>query len=511
MKWNPHVVAGCPGDIPKIRGDAKIAVLRRSLTRGATRFLACAAALAASAVLAAAPAAAADAGTCQGGLVRTLGGAHAVTRVPIGDVASLRQRLPDLEASIRAVVGKDPTLGPVVAEALIAAIRDGSGIVERPMLRNEAVHWMAYQASPGQYDAISPACLRLERKYEAYEITVEVPGPEPVAQAPTCVLTATRNCVAGNATFTVDLRGSSPGAQVTLATGGQPAVAIGGPGESWTVPDPGPFELDAVFTVRAQGAPAPARTARIFRFLMPKICGNVAYLGEDPSRTIAPEAAAASCEKSVSVDRCVPVVPPPPPVAPPVALCEPGWIARPFLFAFFPTGDDAERDIVLPTGPARESFTLDRGYGIGGSLERRLGPVLGLEGAAMFGRGDSEFELDNGSATARDSHPTTFYALTFGPNFHLLGCAGADLYLGPFLGYGGFADPNYWAFGHHFAANFDARFLWGAQIGLDVPFRADGPWAFHGGLRYMKLSQDTDAGSMRVDPLLLEVGLAYRF
>ena len=187
------------------------------------------------------------------------------------------------------------TLGRIPADelrALIAAIRDGSGIIERPMQRDEAVHWMAYQSRPGQYDAISPACLRLERHYEAFEITVEVPGPEPVAQAPTCVVTATRNCEAENATFTVDLRGSSPGAQVTLATGGQPAVAIGGPGESWSVPDPGPFALDAVFTVRAQGAPAAARTARVFRFVMPKICGNVAYLGEAPSRTIAPAAAA---------------------------------------------------------------------------------------------------------------------------------------------------------------------------------------------------------------------------
>jgi hypothetical protein len=64
---------------------------------------------------------------------------------------------------------------------------------------------------------------------------------------------------------------------------------------------------------------------------------------------------------------------------------------------------------------------------------------------------------------------------------------------------------------HRFVASFDRRFLWGAQLGLDVPFSGAGPWGFHGGLRYIDLSQDTDAGSLKVDPLLVELGLSYRF
>ena len=465
----------------------------------------------ANAAVSASPVSTVSSDLCPGGRVQRLGGSHAVTRQPIVDAANLRQRLPELEASIRTVIAKDPTLGPAVADALIAAIRDGSGITERPMQRDEAVHWMAYQSKPGTIDAIAPVCLRLERAYEAFEITVETLDPAQVAQAPNCAIVATRSCTEASPTFAVSTRGSSPGARVTMAAGDRPVAAVGGPAESWTVEDPGPYELDATFTVKAQGSPAPARTARVFRFLMPKVCGNLAYLGEAERKTIGAAGPAATCEKSVRVERCAPVVAPPAPQAVVADLCEEDrWALRTFLFGYFPTGGELERDILLSTGPARESFEIDDGYGVGVAVERRLGPVLGLEGAALFGRGETSYELDNGSAVGEDSHNANFFAFTFGPNFHLLGCGGVDLYVGPFLGYGGFADPNYWVFDHHFAASLDGRFIWGGQIGLDVPFGAS-RWGFHGGMRYLDLSQDTDAGSIKVDPLIVEIGLAYRF
>lgn len=485
----------------------------RSLALVACRSLPLVLTLALASGLALAAPAAAQPLPCNGPWIQTLAGPHAVTGVPIADVADLRRRLPDLEAGIRGVVTSDPSLGPVVADALIAAIRSGTGIAERSMRRDEPLHWMAYQPRPNSIEKISPACLRLKRSYDAFEFTVEIPDPVSTAGAPTCAISAVRNCAVANPAIALDLRDSSPGARVTMQANGRAAVAVGGEGAALTVPDPGPYDLDATFTVRAQGGPTPARTARVFRFLMPKICGNLAYLGEAASRTIAPAGAALTCEKSVRVNRCEPLAAPPPVFEPePVAdLCEAGWIARPFLFAFSPTGDDQRRDIVLPTGPAREKFSLDRGYGLGIAVEKRYGPVFGLEGAVMFGKGDSDYEINNGVAKDSDSHATTFYAFTLGPNFHLLGCSGTDLYIGPFLGYGGFADPNYWAFDHHFAATFDGDFVWGAQIGLDVPFGGDGPWGLHAGVRYFDLSQETDAGTLEVDPLLVTLGLSYRF
>ncbi len=470
-----------------------------------------------SAALLVAPAAAAT-GPCEGHWVRILGGPRAVTRQPLGDLASLRRRLPQLEASINIVVTKDPSLGPVVAAALIEEIRSGSGIIERSMKRDEAILWMAYQPKPNRFDIIPPACLRLARSYPAFEITVAIPDPEPVAEPANCAVSATRSCTPERPTLNIDIRGTSPDARVTFAAGDQPAVEVGGTGASRVVADQEPYDLDAVVTVRAEGAPRPARTARVFRFLIPKICGNLAYLGEAASRTIAPEGEPLSCEKSVRVSRCEPVVAPiPPPVEereplPPVAdRCLDCWVARGFLFASFPTGTEQRRDILLPDGPAWERFKLGNGFGLGGSLERRFGPVVGLEGALLFGRGKSDYRLKDLRLTRTDSPKATFSALTLGPNFHLLGTGGADLYVGPFLGFGGYTDLDYRVGDRRFRTQFDRRFLWGAQIGLDLLFSANGPWGFHGGLRYIDLSQDTDVGSIKIDPLLTEVGLFYRF
>jgi hypothetical protein len=219
--------------------------------------------------------------------VQSLAGPHAVTRAPLDDVADLRRRLPELEAAIRTVLTGDPTLGPVVADGLIAAIRNGVGITERPMQCDEAVRWMAYQPRPGQIEAISPACLRLKRSYDAFAITVEIPEPTPSAAMRACAVSAERDCAAADPVIRVDLSGSGPSARVSKVAGDRPEVELSGAGETLSVPDPGPYDLEAVFTVRAEGSPAPARTARVFHFLMPKLCGNLVDLGEPTSQPAA--------------------------------------------------------------------------------------------------------------------------------------------------------------------------------------------------------------------------------
>ena len=463
---------------------------------------------------------------CSGPYITRLAGPHAVTHQSIADLAALKQRLPQLEASIRAVVARDPSLGPAVAEALFAAIRSGSaGIQEGMLRRDEKLIWMAYQPMPGQIEAIPSACLRLDRDYPAFAISVAIAAPEVPAPRPVCALTATRNCEARNPTIRVDLAGSSSGARVSLTTADRPPTPVGtgegGQASGFDVADPGPYDLEALFTVKVPGPRATPRQARVFRFLMPKVCGNLAYLGEGPGQPMPGESqspAGAGCERSVRVERCprptdsTDSTPPPPPARLPSASCEDdSWTARFFLFGLFPTGEDQQRDLRLASGPAHERFGLANGYGLGASLERRFGKVLGAEAAAHFGSADSEYQLESGAGSGKSNHRANFYALTAGVNFHLLECGGADLYIGPFLGYGGLADPNFWVLDHHFRASFDGRFLWGAQLGLDLPFRPEGAWGFHAGLRYFDLSQDTDAGSFAIDPLIAEGGLAYRF
>ena len=92
---------------------------------------------------------------------------------------------------------------------------------------------------------------------------------------------------------------------------GRTVTEVNGTGERFSWPDPRSADTDVTFTVKVQGAPAPAQTAQTYRFLMPKVCGNIAYLGEGPERTVSAAGAPQSCEDSVSLDRCVPTAPAP--------------------------------------------------------------------------------------------------------------------------------------------------------------------------------------------------------
>ncbi len=460
-------------------------------------------------------------GLCTGkSRVTRLAGPHAVIRTPIKDVAALRSRLPELEASLRAVVGRDPELGPPVADALIAALRSGGGeITERKMQRQEEVRWMAYQPSPGQFEAITPACLRLSRDYDAFEILVEVPDQVRPAPAPVCNIRAQRSCGTTNPVFQVDISGSSPNARVSYSSGGGSSDARVS-GQSFTVPDDQP-NAAVTFTVQAEGPGQPARTARVYRFLMPKICGNLAYLGQGVDRTLEPAGPAQTCRKSsATLPACRTPEPEPPPATSEIdtggddipEACEGGWTVRPFVFGYRPNKADFDRPIDLNGQEVNESFTLDDGLGLGASVEKRFNSWLGWEVAAMAGRGDSEYKIERGATISEsDHHTVNFYAVTTGPNFHLGGCSAVDAYIGPFIGYGGFGDPNYWAYDHHFAATFDGDFVWGGQVGLDFPGFGEHNWGWHTGLRYIDLDQETDAGEFEVNPFIFEVGVTFQF
>lgn len=529
--------------------------------------------------LAATPAWAADDDPCSGRRVRSLGGAHAVLRAPLGDLEDLQKRLPELEAGMREMIAEDPSLGAGAADALIAAIRAGA-VGERKLDRNEAMQWMVYQPKRGELARIAPPCVELKRDYDAFEITVEVPEPVPVAANDArCELAVTRHCQHTDPTITLDLTGSSSGAAAWRA--GQQLTAEG---SRWAIADPAPCSLEQTFTVTAAGTPPPPHTARVYRFLIPKVCSNLAYLGEAPRKVLAAAGPPATCEKTVTAAQCEPwgeasvdpqTIEVHDPVAvrattwsdcvvtaeathrgvaTPIALDDSGqgtytpetacwgetgheirveianaagsgtkataslevrphdWTLRAGLAHYAPRDGEQERDISLvfaPTG--REQYEVDSGFGLSLALEKRLNGRWGIEGAALFGRTETSYELTAGGETGEDDHNANFYAFTVGPNLHLLQCKAADLYVGLFAGYGGLADPNYWVFGHHFHADLSGEFVWGAQIGVDVPFSPSSRWGFHAGARYFALEQETDAGKFDVDPLIVQAGLSYRF
>jgi hypothetical protein len=534
-----------------------------------------------------APAKAADtaAAQCKGHWVRALGGSHSVTHKPVKDLADLQKRLAEFEPGWRDLIGRDASLEPGVADALIAAIQSGQGVVDRNVYRKEEVQWMAYRPAPKKLDVIAPPCIDLKKDYAALEIDVEIDDPMPtVASAPpNCAITATRQCEHENPMIALDLTGSDANPKVTVAAAGQSPSDVALAGTTGTVADPAPYSSDLTFTVEVT-APMPAeRWGRVYRFLLPKTCGNLAYIGPGEKKQL-PTTVPASCTKSATVAQCKPwcevkvdpaavvvhsptqvsmvggyddsqaklsvagpkhatplEVSQPPyaaaytPAVPsctdkpyevnceaknaagevatasaPLAVSHHRWIFRPSLVYFMPTDGEQKRDITIAGDPAHEKFEVENGFGVAAALERRFGQVIGLEGAFMAGRANTRYTL-SGALNGRDEHNANFYALTVGPNFHLLGCCTTDLYLGPFLGYGGLADPNYWVGDHHFHADLKGDFVWGAQLGLDVPFQATGDKGFHAGLRYLSMSQDTDAGSIDINPLTFEAGLFFRF
>ena len=518
---------------------------------------------------------------CKGRWVRRLGGEHAVNRVPLKSVADLQKRLPELEAGMRDVIARDGAIGAGTADALFDAIRAGK-VTERKLGRDEKLLWMVYQPKPGELELIKPPCVDLKTDYEAFEIEVVVaePASTAVSAAAGCAITATRNCEAQNPTITVDVSGSSANARVM-----HDGSALSGAGPRFTVNDATPCSEDETFTVNAQGLGTASRKARVYHFLIPKLCSNLTYLAETESQTLTDAAAPKSCEKSVTVAQCKPtaelsVDPTEVEVHNPATIRTSGgwadctsslsaacageaepitadaggsttftpgyvccdgfdltyatknaagagseanaklsvrmhdWVFRGSLAYIMPTDGEIERSFATlpPFGAAaHEEFEIEGGMGVSLALERRYNEKWGLEFGTLFGQLDTEYGLSVGSQSGGWELSPKTYAFTVGPNWHVLGCSQVDFYLGAFLGYGGIYDPDYWALGHRFHADFSGDFLYGLQLGVDVPFARTSDWGFHGGLRYLVFDQDTDAGSVDIDPLVFEAGIAYHF
>jgi len=198
----------------------------------------------------------------------------------------------------------------------------------------------------------------------------------------------------------------------------------------------------------------------------------------------------------------------------------PRWTVRGFGSFIDPKDDVIRTDRNrTPTQAERTAWSLEKGWGIGASVERRFTEIVGLEGAVIVSRVDSSFKLDLGTAWAIAKKDVDLNLLMVGPNFHVLHepCK-ADLYIGPFLGYALFSAKSYGVLGESHSRDLDDKLGFGVQIGLDLPIHraAKGIWNFHTDLRYLDLSTDVDLGplgskSVSVDPLILSAGISYSF
>jgi len=266
---------------------------------------------------------------------------HTITRVggPNALVPGGLQTRADFQAwaaahadEIRSILSSKG-LGGEVADGLLAAIRDGDGITERPLLAGEHLEWMAYRKH-GTVLTIDDICLDLRNTEPAFEISVPMVTAAAAAAAD-CALEVTTECQPGGTSlFRAQ---AAPGAQVTLEGPGGARTIIDGGDPTWSGPMDTPYSAEHTFTVTNQAAATESVTTHTF--LLPRECVNLSYLGkEDEQRAVAP----VTCSERI----VQPVCPEPPP---PTCIIELDRteVRRGDLVSYQVTGDWAELDLEL--------------------------------------------------------------------------------------------------------------------------------------------------------------------
>ena len=534
-------------------------------------------------------------GVCSGfdrtHIITRLGGPNALGPGGLETVADLQAYFAANPDDVRSILASRG-LGDEVADGLLAAVREGAGLTERPMERGETLRWMAYRKG-GEIVTIENVCLRLAGSAPAFEIAVPVVTVRRGATAD-CTLEATTDCRPdGTGSLTVQ---AAPGARVVLEGPGGARTVLDGVESSWTGPMDDPSH--AAHVLRVTGAAMSSETVTTYRFLVPRECVNLSLVGQtEHERPGAP----VRCEERTEVS-CPPPPPPPPtctveldrtrvrpgepvtysvtgrwtsldlelrhdglPQSQPeldrdggvlavsrrgdysivgTASDEQGdtvtcrasfevvgadWIVRPFAAALFVDGGETGGDVFVPAGakscpcsPAT-TFGFDDGFGLGVSLERRLGERFGLEARVLYGRLDDRFWIGANGVGITDRDTADYWDLGLGLNVHLTPRRALDWYVGPFLGYGTVEGHTSLAFDRSLEYDPEGGLTWGVQMGLDWPLGA-GPWALHVGARYTRYRADVvrrytspaglvteQTGALDLDPVTAELGVAYRF
>lgn len=230
---------------------------------------------------------------CEGytgsSLIRRMGGPQAWEKGGVDSVEQLSQLYVDRQGEIEQIM-QDRGFGHL-SEGLFAKLAAGDA-TDGEVAPGDDLIWMVYRGSDGGPVSAGPLCLGGNKTYDAYivvvdEVTETMPG-EPV-----CQLAVEGDCDAE--TLNVDASGSSDSAVVSmdgeeLFTGA----------ESWSGEYVDSRTVDRTFTVTAEEVGTKTSTPHVF--IIPKVCGNLAYAGPGPERTEPGETA--SCEETVELERC---------------------------------------------------------------------------------------------------------------------------------------------------------------------------------------------------------------
>jgi outer membrane protein W len=178
-----------------------------------------------------------------------------------------------------------------------------------------------------------------------------------------------------------------------------------------------------------------------------------------------------------------------------------------------PSGELAT-DLILGGETLPGTLELDSATGFGIAYQYRLNEKFSLGAALLWSKHDVlVWTLPESGMIGS----TTFTPLLIDGNFHLFRKhKSVDFYVGPTVGYAMWGDLQ----PKDIAVEFDitepqklkSNLVYGVNFGLDVPFKS--VWAFNANVRYLwaKVEPDSaDAQSIDVDPLLIAVGISYKF
>ena len=230
---------------------------------------------------------------CEGytgsSVIRRMGGPQAWEKGGVDSVAELSQLYIDRRDEIEQIMN-DRGFGHLI-EGLFAKLAAGDA-TDGEVAPGDDLQWMVYRGSDGSAVSAGPLCLSGKKTYDAYIVVVdevtETAPPEPV-----CQLAVDGDCDSGM--LTVDASGSSEDAVVTMD-----GETLFSGADSWEGTYEDRTEKDRTFTVTASSTGT--RTVTPHVFIIPKVCGNLAYAGPGPERSEPGESA--SCEETVDLERC---------------------------------------------------------------------------------------------------------------------------------------------------------------------------------------------------------------
>jgi len=188
------------------------------------------------------------------------------------------------------------------------------------------------------------------------------------------------------------------------------------------------------------------------------------------------------------------------------------WQLRISGLSMNPTGDT----VVVPDTGERIPFNAGNGYGFGIDLEYRASRRLGIDFGILTATPVIDVLIDEVGVISASAQPriTPLYA---GLNVHLTPDSPLDLYIGPVLAYVIYSsfdlvvDP--WFLTEGFVTQND--FGIGVNLGLDIRL-GDAGWLFTAAFKFLDTTlvaspPDESIGRTDIDPMILSIGVGYRF